>query len=92
MLTFSTQYTFPLATVEESGFGLDFVMFIDQGALTTQIGDFETDDWRISAGFGFAIGFGGPTQPPLIIDFGWPLRDRTEDKRQVVSIAFQRNF
>ncbi len=92
LLTLSLQYTIPITTSEASGFGLDFVVFLDQGGLDTTIGDFDGDDWRVSAGFGFAIGFGGPTQPPLIIDFGFPIRDQAGDVKQVVSIAFQRNF
>jgi len=90
--TLSTQYTIPLASSAEAGFGLDLVFFIDQGGLSTGFSEFSAEDWRISAGFGFAIGFGGPSQPPLLIDFGFPLRDRDSDRGQLVSVAFERNF
>jgi len=92
LLTLSTQYTVPVVDRSEGGFGLDIIFFLDQGGLSTEFSDFGSEDWRISAGFGFAIGFGAPTQPPLIIDFGWPLRDGRGDRRQVVSVAFVRNF
>ncbi len=41
---------------------------------------------------GIGVAFGGPNQPPLEIDFAWALRDRSTDHRQLVSIAFSRDF
>jgi outer membrane protein insertion porin family len=92
MVTWSTQYTIPLTTRESSGFSLDLVLFCDQGNLVVDPSDFSFDEWRLSVGFGFAVGFGGPTQPPLLLDFGFALLDQPGDKKQVVSVAFERNF
>jgi outer membrane protein assembly factor BamA len=92
LVSLALEYTYPITSREDSGFGLDLVFFLDQGTIASEIGSLTGDDWRISAGFGLAIGFGGPAQPPLIIDFGWPIRDRATDERQVLSVAFVRNF
>ncbi|MHC4550603.1 MAG: outer membrane protein assembly factor BamA [Planctomycetota bacterium] len=92
LVTLSLQYTVPLTTREDAGFGFDLIFFVDQGGLTGEFHDFTEDDWRVSTGFGFAIGFGGLTQPPLLLDFGWPLRRQGPDRLQVISIAFERNF
>jgi outer membrane protein insertion porin family len=92
LITLSLQYTIPLTGREDSGFGLDFVLFLDQGGLTETFNDFTSDDWRVTAGFGIAIGFGALTQPPLLIDFGWALRKQPGDVTQLVSVAFERNF
>jgi outer membrane protein insertion porin family len=92
MVTWSTQYTLPLSTRESSGFALDLIFFVDQGNLVVDPGDFTFDEWRLSVGFGFAIGFGGPNQPPLLIDFGFPILSEDGDREQVVSVAFERNF
>ncbi|MGH7161899.1 MAG: BamA/TamA family outer membrane protein, partial [Planctomycetota bacterium] len=92
LLLVPIQYVVPIAYEEDTGFGLDLVFFLDQGGLADDAGDFGGDDWRASAGFGIAISFGGPTQPPLEIDFGFPLRDRAGDRKQVISLTFQRNF
>jgi outer membrane protein insertion porin family len=92
LITLSLQYTIPLTGREDAGFGLDLVVFVDQGSLTTTFDDFTSDDWRITAGFGIAVGFGALTQPPLLIDFGWALRSAPTDVKQVVSVAFERNF
>jgi len=92
MVTWSTEYTVPLTSRESSGFALDLVFFVDQGNLVVDPSDFSFDQWRLSVGFGFGIGFGGPTQPPLLIDFGFPLLDQPGDRHQLVSVAFERNF
>ena len=89
---FSTQYTIPITSQEDSGFGLSINLFVDQGSLVEEASQISWDNWRIAAGFGVGVGFGGATQPPLIIDFGWPIRALPEDKRQIISIAFERNF
>jgi outer membrane protein insertion porin family len=92
MVTWSTQYTVPLTTREASGFSLDLVFFCDQGNLVVDPQDFSFNEWRLSVGFGFAVGFGGPTQPPLLLDFGFAILDEPGDKKQIVSVAFERNF
>ncbi|MCK6459276.1 MAG: BamA/TamA family outer membrane protein [Planctomycetes bacterium] len=92
MVTWSTQYTIPLTSREASGFSLDLVFFVDQGNLVVDPADFSFDEWRLSVGFGFAIGFGGPNQPPLLLDFGFAILDQDGDEKQVVSVAFERNF
>ena len=93
LVTLSTQDTIPITAQDDGGgFSFDFVLFVDQGGLTVDAGDFGGDDWRISAGFGFAIGFGAPGQPPLLIDFGFPIRYRMGARRQVLSVAFSRDF
>lgn len=92
MVTWSTQYTVPLTSREASGFSLDLVFFVDQGNLVVDPADFSFDEWRLSVGFGFAIGFGGPNQPPLLLDFGFAILDQDGDEKQVVSVAFERNF
>jgi outer membrane protein insertion porin family len=92
MVTWTTQYTLPITSRESSGFALDFILFCDQGNLVVDPGDFSFDTWRLSVGFGFAIGFGGPNQPPLLLDFGFPLLKEDGDEKQLVSVAFERNF
>ncbi|MGQ0613141.1 MAG: BamA/OMP85 family outer membrane protein [Planctomycetaceae bacterium] len=87
----TVNYFIPL-TPPEGQFGLDLVFFLDQGTLNTTLGEFEAEDWRISVGFGVAIAFGGPTQPPLQIDFGFPLSEGAGDRKQAVSFSFSRNF
>ena len=92
MATISIQYTFPVVNRGEAGFGLDLVFFVDQGTLVENPGDFNSGLWRMAVGFGVGVGFGSAVQPPLIIDFGWPVLSQPGDKTQVVSVAFERNF
>jgi outer membrane protein insertion porin family len=86
------QYTFPLTDRDTSGFGIDIHFFLDQGTLLEDVDNLNWDTWRISAGFGVGIQFGSPNQPPLTIDFAWPIRDVPSDKTQVVNISFERSF
>ena len=86
-MTVSTQYTIPLAQPGDAGFSLDLVFFLDQGSLVSTIGDLDWESGASAAGFGVAIGFGGPTQPPLLVDFGLaPAPRGPGDERQVVSV------
>jgi outer membrane protein insertion porin family len=87
----STQYTIPLVPPED-GFGFDLNFWVDQGTLVLEAQDFAWDEWRIAAGLGFGISFAGGQQPPLLVDFGWPLRSAPTDKTQIVSVSFERNF
>jgi outer membrane protein insertion porin family len=91
MVLLSMQYTVPIV-VPDQGFGVDFVLFLDQGGVSLEFDRWTSDSWRVSAGFGLAISFGGGNQPPLIIDFGWPLRSQPTDVTQVVGVSFERNF
>jgi len=91
-LLLSLLYTIPIAYQEDAGFGIDLVFFLDQGSLSEDLGSFSVDDWRASVGFGIAISIGGPSQPPLEIDFGFPILDREGDRTQLISISFLRNF
>jgi len=90
--TLSTEVIVPLLSREAGGFGIDFVLFVDQGVIAERFHRLTGDDWRASAGFGFAISFGGPSQPPLQVDFGFPIDAQGVDEEQVVSVAFVRNF
>jgi outer membrane protein insertion porin family len=90
--TVVTQYTYPLTDFDTSGFGIDFHVFIDQGTLLDSADELNWDLWRVSAGFGIGIQFGSPNQPPLTIDFAWPLQSVESDETQVVSISFERSF
>lgn len=90
--TFVTQYTFPIADRDVTGFGIDVHVFVDQGTLVEDFDDVSWDNWRISAGFGFGVQFGAPNQPPLTIDFAWPLQRVAGDVNQVVSVSFERKF
>jgi len=90
--TFIMQYTFPLAQRDVTGFGFDFHVFLDQGTLVENIDEVRWDNWRVAAGFGIGIQFGSPNQPPLTIDFAWPLRQVDSDVTQVVSVSFERTF
>ncbi|NJN14161.1 MAG: BamA/TamA family outer membrane protein [Planctomycetes bacterium] len=92
MLVLSTQYTIPLVSAESQGFGVDLNFFIDQGSLSADFDSFSGSDWRVAAGFGLGIAFGGPNQPPLLIDFGFPLRREAGDRKQLISVAFERTF
>ncbi|MEE8105357.1 MAG: outer membrane protein assembly factor BamA [Planctomycetota bacterium] len=85
-------YAIPIATRNQGGISLDFVLFLDQGTLLNRLSDWTNDQWRITPGFGLAIGFGPPTQPPIHIDFGFPIQDVDGDVRQVFSFAFRRDF
>jgi len=91
-VTWSTQYTIPLTNREDGDIGVDLVFFLDQGGLATTSRDWNADAWRISTGFGVGVWFLGINQPPLVIEFGWPLRSRPEDETQVVSLSFERSF
>ena len=92
MATLQIQYTVPLTDPEAAGFGIDVHFFLDQGGLVEEIDLWTSEDWRISTGFGFGISFGRGPQPPLQIDFAWPLRDQDADDTQVISISFERIF
>jgi outer membrane protein insertion porin family len=93
MVTWSTQYTIPLTSRESSGFALDLVFFVDQGNLSVEASEFTFDEWRLSVGFGFAIGLpGGANQPPLLLDFGFALLAEDADKEQIISVNLERNF
>jgi len=91
MVAWSTDYTIPLVG-REKGFGLDLVLFVDQGGLSLTTDTWDGDTWRITAGFGIALGVGPPNQPPILIDFGFALRKRDTDETQLVSISLVRNF
>ena len=90
---FSTEYSIPIVSAE-GGVGIDIVLFIDQGGIATTLGDWNSDSWRIGAGFAFALSFklGGRVQPPFMIEFGWPLVRRPGDVGQLVSISFSGRF
>lgn len=90
--TVIAQYTYPLTDFDTSGFGIDFHVFLDQGTLLDDIGEVNWDNWRIAAGFGIGIQFGSPNQPPLTIDFAWPIRSVETDTTQIISISFERAF
>ena len=90
--TVITQYTFPIADRDVTGFGIDVHFFLDQGTLLEDVDDISWDLWRISAGLGIGIQFGSPSQPPLTIDFAWPVRRAPGDIKQVVSVSFERKF
>jgi len=87
----STQYTIPLSP-PDTQFGLDLHFFVDQGSVTETFGDFDAPSWRIAVGFGFSIAIAGPTQPPIEIDFGFPLHSVDGDSEQVISLSFSRTF
>jgi outer membrane protein insertion porin family len=92
-VTLTTEYVYPLVGAED-GVGVDFVMFLDQGGLSTTFDTWDSDTWRVSAGFGFAVSFslGGSLQPPLLIHFGWPIVSQVGDERRLISVTFVRNF
>lgn len=92
MVTLSTIYVVPLSYEPDTGFALDLIFFLDQGSLSEDFGAWTAEDWRISVGVGIALAFGGPSQPPIELDFGFPLRSRDEDQPQLLSINFARNF
>jgi len=90
--TVVTQYTIPIADRDVTGFGINVHFFVDQGTLVEDIGDLTWDQWRIAAGIGIGIQFGSPNQPPLFIDFAWPLQKVDTDITQIVSVSFERKF
>jgi outer membrane protein insertion porin family len=92
MATVQIQYTVPLTDQDAAGFGIDVHFFVDQGGLVEDLDLWTSEDWRVSAGFGFGISFGRGAQPPLQLDFAWPLRDQDADDTQVISISFERIF
>ena len=87
----SLEYTIPL-TDRRRGIGFDLVFFTDQGTNLEEASDLSWDLWRVTLGFGLAIGFGGPQQPPLHIDFGFAVKSVPTDIEQVVSFSFRRDF
>lgn len=92
MATLQIQYTVPVTDPDAAGFGIDLHFFVDQGGLSDDFDAWTSEDWRVAAGFGFGIAFGRGPQPPLQIDFAWPLRDQASDDTQVISISFERIF
>ncbi|MBL4848062.1 MAG: outer membrane protein assembly factor BamA [Planctomycetes bacterium] len=62
------------------------VVFTDMGTVTATHRDYSQDELRISAGFGFRIKV--PFFPaPVALDFGWPVKKKKIDERQVFSFA-----
>ncbi len=62
------------------------VFFGDMGTVTETHRDYSRDELRISAGFGFRIKV--PFFPaPVALDFGWPLKKKRIDERQIFSFA-----
>jgi len=92
-VTLSIEYQIPLLGSED-GVGIDLAFFIDQGGLSDSIESWNSDSWRVGAGFGFAISFelGGGVQPPLFVYFGWPIVKQPEDRKRLVTISFVRSF
>jgi len=65
------------------------VVFVDGGGVTEKFREFDGDDFRLAAGFGFRIKV--PVFPaPVALDFAWPILEQDDDDRQVFS--FQVGF
>jgi len=58
-----------------------FHAFVDAGVLGTEYDALDLDDYRASAGFGFALLY----PIPLAFNFGWPLEKGPGDRSQVFS-------
>jgi len=88
MLTGSLEYELPLVRKM-----LSVVVFSDVGTVAESISAPNAFSWRIAIGGGlrFAIPFLLGEQP-LALDFAFPVQDRPEDERQVVSFSMGRGF
>ncbi len=80
--TGSLEYIFPLYEDTLRG-----VFFVDAGNLAEDPGDFEFDEFRVSAGAGvrFIVPFLGPE--PLSVDFGFPIKKEPGDDTELISFG-----
>ncbi|MFC1587341.1 outer membrane protein assembly factor BamA [Planctomycetota bacterium] len=87
--TSTTEYTFPVPRLGEMVRG---AVFVDTGNLAEDCSDFRLDDVRVSAGFGFRIKVPFLGQRPLRLDFGFPIKKKKSDERQLINFGFESNF
>ena len=72
----SAEYYLPLDAQDNLG----MVFFVDGGTVES---DFEVNDYRVAAGFGFRVKVPQMGPVPLAFDFGFPVNDIDTDDRQV---------
>ncbi len=92
LLTLQMELIMPVSHNPRGGPGIDFVLFMDQGTLTTDFDAFIDDPmWRLTVGLGIGVSL-TPGQPPFRFDFGFALLAEDQDDKEVFSFSIQRQF
>ena len=83
LVMFSLEYNKPLLPVA------DLFLFSDAGYLTERSWDINTDNLKVSIGFGLKLSVMGPQSPPIVIGYGFPLNpdSRSDIKRFFISMG-----
>lgn len=83
MVFLSVEWNKPLLPIA------DFFLFSDAGYLTTRTWDINTDNLKVSVGFGLKLSVMGPGSPPIVIGYGFPLNPdtRSDIKRFFISMG-----
>ena len=84
MLFLGAQYEFPIFEDVITG-----VAFVDSGTVSDSVG---FDDYRVSVGFGLRLYIAALGPVPIALDFGFPLREATGDRRQLFSFSAELPF
>ena len=83
LILLSIEYNKPLIPMA------DFFLFSDAGFLSRRTWDINTDKLKVSVGFGLKLSVMGPSSPPIVIGYGFPLNaeDRSDIKRFFISMG-----
>ncbi len=78
----SAQYQFPLYKEILRG-----VFFTDVGNLGHSLGDLKLSTMRVAVGVGLRVRLFGGQAGPIAIDFGFPIKKQSTDKKQIISFS-----
>jgi outer membrane protein insertion porin family len=83
LVLLSIEYNKPLLPMA------DFFLFSDAGYLSKRSWDVNTDNLKVSIGFGMKLAVMGPASPPIVIGYGFPLNadNRSDIKRFFISMG-----
>jgi outer membrane protein insertion porin family len=83
----SLNYQFPLYEDTLGG-----VLFVDTASVAPEFNADAVFDFRVAVGFGIRLKVPFLGEVPFAIDFGFPIIDKREDNRQLISFSLSRRF
>ncbi|MCA8921350.1 MAG: outer membrane protein assembly factor BamA [Planctomycetes bacterium] len=81
------EFSFPLLLDYLRG-----VVFLDAGAVTSDLRDLDVDALRLSAGAGLRLSVPGVFPAPVALDFGFPLRKLDDDDTELIAFSVGVSF
>lgn len=84
--TLGAEYTFPIYRTEVQDRKTDIVrgaVFMDMGDVEKEWGQMGWETWRVSVGFGLRFTIPQLGQVPIALDFGFPIKQESDDETQI---------